>query len=363
MTQEDRTAYELVVEGNRMSAEVETMAYAKEGGVPWHGQGVEVKGATTSAIMIKKAQLDWTVSLVPTFARIDGNLVELPEQAIKRDSDGTIYGLVRDYTPVQNQDAFDLVDELVADGKLQFETAGALFEGRKVFMLARVPKEITIGSGKTEDRMIPYLYLYTGHDGNTALSIIPTTVRVVCSNTHNMAIRQQINGIQNKRLIFRMEHRGNMEGRIAKARQDLELATVEFGVFEKMATLLDEHDFPPQRVQKLLNTLFAPPAKDAKPWVVTKYDSLIGQIQANIAEERPTAWGVLNAITGYFEHQYEIPGAKADKLRPDRQMEYRMEGNGAKIKERVTDTVVTMAGIFDQLTAERDRLMVKVQRD
>jgi len=47
---------------------VETMAYAGE--VPWHGLGKSVPADLSPAQMLKAAELDWTVSKVPAFAKI-----------------------------------------------------------------------------------------------------------------------------------------------------------------------------------------------------------------------------------------------------------------------------------------------------
>ena len=48
-----------------MAALVETMMYVRE--KPWHGQGVRVEEALTSAKAIEKAGLDWTVDPCPVF--------------------------------------------------------------------------------------------------------------------------------------------------------------------------------------------------------------------------------------------------------------------------------------------------------
>jgi hypothetical protein len=53
-------------------------------------------------------------------------------------------------------------------------------------MLARIPKELRVGN--TDDTILPYVLLANSHDGSLALRVVPTSVRVVCQNTLNLAL-------------------------------------------------------------------------------------------------------------------------------------------------------------------------------
>ena len=67
---------------------------------------------------------------------------------------------------------------------VRYETAGSLNGGRKVWVLARMPREyIMLG-----DRVSPYMVFSNTHDGSGAVRVAMTPVRVVCSNTLNLAL-------------------------------------------------------------------------------------------------------------------------------------------------------------------------------
>ena len=50
---------------------VAQMAYALDGGVPWHGLGFAVSGDLTPQQMMEKAGLEWDVEKVPAYVTIN----------------------------------------------------------------------------------------------------------------------------------------------------------------------------------------------------------------------------------------------------------------------------------------------------
>ena len=140
-----------------MAAEVESMFYVRR--VPWHGLGTRVEEALSSEEALKAANLDWKVVQEQIFTE-DGRLVK-DYFANIRDRDGKVLGVVSGrYRIVQNRDAFAFTDELLGRG-VRFETAGSLKEGRKVWILARLPKQYRLA----EDLVVPYLVFSNSHDG------------------------------------------------------------------------------------------------------------------------------------------------------------------------------------------------------
>ena len=77
-----------------------------------------------------------------------------------------------------------LQDTLLGEG-VRYETAGSLQEGRRVWMLARLPREFIIGG----ERISPYMVFSNTHDGSGAVKTALTPIRVVCNNTLNLALR------------------------------------------------------------------------------------------------------------------------------------------------------------------------------
>lgn len=79
------------------------------------------------------------------------------------------------------------MDAIVGERLAMFETAGSLKDGKRAWMLARIPKGIRAAG---DDVVEPYVLLTNSHDGSMALRMFPTTIRVVCQNTLNLALRQ-----------------------------------------------------------------------------------------------------------------------------------------------------------------------------
>lgn len=82
-----------------MSANVETMFYTRE--KPWHGLGVIVMEAPTSADALRLAGLDWNVMQEPIFTDLNEPIEGY--KANVRDSDRKVLGVVSDrYKMMQN---------------------------------------------------------------------------------------------------------------------------------------------------------------------------------------------------------------------------------------------------------------------
>jgi phage/plasmid-like protein (TIGR03299 family) len=77
---------------------------------------------------------------------------------------------------VQNQTVFEFADRLVDEG-LQYDMAGEIQEGRKVWLEAHLPQVKIL-----DDAFDPYLFFVSGHDGKSAILIYMSPVRVVCTN-------------------------------------------------------------------------------------------------------------------------------------------------------------------------------------
>ena len=166
-----------------MSANVETMFYVRN--VPWHGLGTRVMEAPASSEALKLAGLDWKVLQEPVYTE-NGELIR-GYKANVRDTDRKVLGVVTDrYKVVQNQDAFAFTDALLGQG-VRYETAGSLMGGKKVWLLAHMPREYIISG----ERISPYLVFSNTHDGSGAVKVAVTPIRVVCSNTLNLALRQR----------------------------------------------------------------------------------------------------------------------------------------------------------------------------
>ena len=189
-----------------MAALVETMYSTRE--KPWHGLGTVVREAPTSENALRLAGLDWNVVQEPIYTPFREKIEGF--KANVRDTDRKVLGVVSDrYKVVQNVEAFSFTDELLGHG-VRYETAGSLSGGRRVWLLARLPREYIIAG----ERISPYLVFSNTHDGSGSVKVAVTPVRVVCNNTLNLAL-------ETAQRSFSMVHTGNISDKITEARDTL----------------------------------------------------------------------------------------------------------------------------------------------
>lgn len=192
-----------------MAANVETMFYTRE--KSWHGLGTMVAEAPNSKDALRLAGLNWKVLQEPVYTENE-ELIQ-GYKANVRDTDRKVLGVVTDrYKVIQNEEAFAFTDTLLGEG-VRYETAGSLQEGRRVWMLARLPREFIIGG----ERISPYMVFSNTHDGSGAVKTALTPIRVVCNNTLNLALRTA-------KRSWSMIHTGDISGKIEEAKNTLFLA-------------------------------------------------------------------------------------------------------------------------------------------
>lgn len=153
-----------------MAANVETMFYTRV--APWHGLGVRVETALSSQEALQASGLDWKVIQRPimtsAYEPVPGYKANI------RDTDNKVLGVVSDrYRVVQNAEAFAFTDALLGEG-VRYETAGSLQEGRRIWLLAKLPDRYIIEGEQIE----PYLVFSSSHDGSGAIKVAMTPVRV-----------------------------------------------------------------------------------------------------------------------------------------------------------------------------------------
>lgn len=115
--------------------------------------------------------------------------VESHKGIVRADNDFNLGIVGRGYGMVQNIDAFEFID-LLTNGKVgnaSIETAGVLGNGERIFIVAKFPEVVRIGS--KDDVVEQYMVFTTSHDGSGAVMCLSTNVRVVCQNTLNLALR------------------------------------------------------------------------------------------------------------------------------------------------------------------------------
>ena len=224
-----------------MAAEVETMFYTRE--KPWHGLGTMVLEAPDSQAALELAGLDWNV-IQKSIETQDG----IPITGFKanlRDTDNRVLGVVTDrYKVVQNREAFAFTDGLLGEG-VRYETAGSLQEGRRTWLLAKLPQRYIISG----DEIAPYLVFMNSHDGTGSIKAAMTPIRVVCMNTLNLAL-------STAKRSWSTNHTGNIAGKMEDARYTLLYADQYMAELGKAIDKMNRMKLSDRQVYEYIDALF-----------------------------------------------------------------------------------------------------------
>lgn len=210
------------------------------GKAAWHRLGVNVESAVNSADAMRLASLDWSVSKRQLAYQhpIGGDtwLAQEEVYAIVRDDTGGLLGTVGSrYAPIQNADGFEFLDSVLGAYGAKYETCGAIYGGRKVWMLVHLPAQRFAVNGN--DMVEPYALFTNPHDGSGQAWCFPTTERVVCANTFRIASKGKESGIG-------IRHTGSVKSKIKDAQEALGLAVEGFQDFSHAAEAMAKADLP-----------------------------------------------------------------------------------------------------------------------
>lgn len=283
-------------------------------------EGLSLEEATT------RAEMNWTVSKRPIYVMntpfdTDEKLYTTNKFfATTRDDTNTILGVVGpDYQVVQNYELAYLCERLQGSD-VKIETAGSLDGGRRVFIQMRGN---AFDVGPKRDTNIPMTLFTNGHDGQWPLSSLPTSIRVVCQNTLNMALNQ---GKRNN-MIISLKHVGNMQDRLESMIDAIENWKDRTDQFQERAEILARKEVNTEFVQNFWTQIYSDmfgeihenPMNDAQnednksakstmtKWANT-FDSEVKLSGANL-------WTAMNAVTYWLDHQQIYRGAKKNENR------------------------------------------------
>lgn len=335
--------------------------------IAWHQLGQVVTEYLTSSEAIKAAQLNFTVVIAPnihmypsigdqwnkegkdsyfTFNTERGDKLSaklqngtMPDQNAPasflakvsddsfytyRTDNGDVLGnkLGKEYHVVQNEDAFSFFDAIVGgEGGIMYETAGALGKGETIFITAKLPDYIRVGSG--DDVLQQYLFLTTSHDGSGSIVIGFTPIRIVCNNTLNAALRNCTN-------VKRFRHTANVKDRLLKAHEVMEMTNTMSEQLSGILNQMAKVRISDPEVKRLIQIALASKEtrallKDGKEAEASaRFKNAVAAAEAyaqgspsqQLDTTKGTVYGAYNAITGYFQNvrEYKSLDTKMEAL-------------------------------------------------
>jgi len=323
---------------------VASMMYAGE--TPWHGLGTKVETEVTAGAAIKLAGLDWKCEKRPVFIQGKNVVDDIPViggevkglQAVVRTEDDAILGMVSPgYHIIQNHECFEFLDEIIGSGQAVFHTAGSLFGGKVIFCTVKFPDDAKIG----DDVIHKYLLLFSSHDRKHALTAFWTPVRVVCSNTMNVATHNQSRGKSVSGHVS-IRHVAGYKNKIEQARNILELNAYYYQVMEEQFNRLLDQQFSSGNMEEFSETMF-PVKKSSKgnklAGVTRKKREVLSGLFSDGKGNKSvtgTKWAAFNAVTEYVDHHLNVrPPAGFSK--EEARMNSISFGNGSNLKQRAFD--------------------------
>lgn len=303
----------------------------------WHGLGQIVQDYPTSEEAIRYAGLDYEVIKSPLFTK-GSNIIET-SQGIEvgyseldvpnyfaniRSDNNAVLGVVgKDYHIVQNREAFNFFDAIVGGGDgILYETAGALGNGERIFITAKLPDYIRVGNG--DDITEKYIFLTTSHDGSGSITAAFTPIRIVCQNTLNASLRNMSN-------VVRIKHTSGAKQRLENAHKVMGLANTLSNQLQDIFNNWTKVRVTDSEVKKLIQLALCPNKetldllkKGAEDEVSTVFKNTVDDAFAyamisdtqQMETTKGTLFGAYNAVTGYYQNvrNYKDSEAKLQSI-------------------------------------------------
>jgi phage/plasmid-like protein (TIGR03299 family) len=204
--------------------------------------------------------------------------------------------------------------------------------------MAKLPSDIrVIGDDVTQK----FLLLSNSHDGNSAVQIKFTPVRVVCQNTLTLALSQGP--------TLRIPHSKDMNRRLAETAMLLRAIQVRFEDIETTFKAMASHKVGSDDVQTYLRGVFPDPHRQDDD---DRYERLMAQARTDragaeylfdqgrgnqTAPAKGTLWAAYNGITEYVDHR------RYNNLSMERRWDQLWFGMGYSAKKRAYQIATEMS--------------------
>lgn len=284
------------------------IAYQQPG---WHNLGEVFKTELTAGEALERASLDFTVLKLPN-VHILPNMTEIISDnsffTVRTDVNKILGDkLGSKYEVMQNAEAFNIVDEILQKGTARIETAGAIDEGRKVFICLKIDKDIVVGN---DDRIKQYLLISTSHDGSMSITATETPIRVVCNNTLTAAL----NGAKD---AIKIRHTASATDRLREAMKVLKMLDNNADILTEEFNKMQDLEISKAEMFNYFGTIFCNP-DEIKAFQAGKTMRDLSTQKQNILAKvnylsvkgigaadtyrngNPTMWTAYNAVTEYI---------------------------------------------------------------
>ena len=333
---------------------VDSMAFV--GKTPWHGLGNQLEPKQPIEVWMQQAGMDWSIESSPVHFMVDGHSPQLKDSQwqqslelpvpfddhkvlFRSDTREPLSVVSQRYQVVQPREILEFYRDLTEKSDFELETAGVLKGGRKLWALARTGQSAAI---KGKDVTNGYVLLATACDGTLATTAQFTSIRVVCNNTLAIAFNEAERRSKSHQPhgIVKVPHNTKFDAAAVKQQLGISVSTWDEYIYR--LNLLSDRKVKPTEVDQFLWRVFnhgntATNKSHFNERAINKTKSLFeGHGRgAMLPSARGTAFGLLNAVTEYVDHERK---AKSN----DHRLDSAWFGAGAAIKERALDMAVSI---------------------
>lgn len=334
-----------------MSNDQENMVYV--GQTPWHRLGTAFVGNEDFDQWRVAAGFDWEALIKPIHYKAKHALghevdVAMPShRALVRSDTEMVLGIVgKDYKVVQPSKVLEFFRDIAfaSDSQYVMETAGCLFDGKRVWALARTNREIRIGD---DDIIKPYILLGTSFDGTTSTFATYTAVRVVCHNTLTMAV-----GLSANTADIRIPHVQTFDEQTVKQALGLIEGAEDQTIagFTETANILAGRPVNNEEMFSYFAEMYGPKLEEGQSVQELRVADFTSSQKGNINEliqifkdgpgsqltsSKGTSWGLVNAVTNFEDFKR----GKSEQ----RRLQSAGFGAGAQRKKKAVEHALALA--------------------
>ena len=305
------------------------MEFAYLGAKAWHGLGQEIPVGATVEETQRAAGMAWRIERAPVQYGVLSNaggfplpeLHEAPGRVVLYRSDtlAPLSVVSSRFNEVQPVQALEFFRDMVEAGGYVLETAGTMRGGARLFATVRPAQAFELPGG---DLVEGRLLFATACDGSMATTVRQVSIRVVCKNTLGAAIGGSPDCVT-------VRHSSKINPVAMK--EKLRTVSGTFDAFRCAAEVLAKSSVSASRAADFLSMLLPDPrvglVEDTKGY--KKMLALFNGegLGASGLSSAGTAWGLLNAVTQYVDHEV---GAR----NPENRQDSAIFGSGAVLKSR-----------------------------
>ena len=293
------------------------------------------------ATVLEQSKIHKTTQLVP--ACVNG--VEVPGYfgVVRQDNQNPLSIVQGRYRPLDNEN-LSFLDDLLGFG-LQYETAMGLDSGRITVVTMKLPDDLRIIG---DDIVKQYLFATNTFDGSMRFRIDKANTRVVCQNTHRMALREGSSIIQAK-------HTDSLELKLKKLPELFEEVKRQSTQYLQDCQLLACKTVSDEQIEAFLYdvlgygkefALVKSGQANLKESISTRARNQVEKISelaftgmgTDIPGVKGSLWGLYNAVSEYTDHEMTPKGKSLDKMLVSTYF-----GSGASLKDKAFNKALELA--------------------